>query len=172
MMRGSIRLCFLFAIATSWGCPPGDWFDSCLPDGNDQKTCDQRLTEADCASAAGCHPTFTSDLPCNSMCCASHFESCSVGTLVNCDGHRTGACSGSCVMTSSSCDGSLVQAYTDDGCCPAGCVAISQCEGITSTASTQCASGFQDTLTLSGSVRTACDPGDLTSYGPQGCPAP
>jgi hypothetical protein len=141
------------------------------PDASGQGAC-PGLNEADCAHASSCHATFTSDLPCNSACCASHFEACEDGATANCDGHRTGVCNGSCVMTTPSCDGSLVDGYSEDGCCPGGCVAISQCAGVTVTASQQCPSGHEVTLPLPGGAKTACDPGDLSQLGPQGCPAP
>lgn len=89
------------------------------------------LNQADCARASGCHLEFSSDEPCDNICCSSHFDRCDDGAP-NCDGHRSGACTGACTQDPSTCSGSFVQGYTDDGCCPAGCVAISQCDGVTS----------------------------------------
>jgi hypothetical protein len=130
------------------------------------------LDEADCAHTSGCHLEFSSDEPCDNVCCASHFDRCDEGASVNCAGHQGGgACNVSCAMTDSVCDGSLVQAFSDDGCCPAGCVAISQCAGVTSEPSTQCTSGREDTIQVEGSARDGCDPGDLSLLGTQGCPS-
>jgi hypothetical protein len=128
------------------------------------------MNESDCAHASGCHSGFTSEEACDSACCASHFDRCLDGATANCDGHRTGTCSGACAMPGSTCTGSLVHGYSDDGCCPLGCIAISQCEGATASASAQCQSGRQDTLQLPAGPTTACDPGDLSHIGPEGCP--
>jgi hypothetical protein len=41
---------------------------------------------------------------------------------------------------------------------------------VTITPASQCPSGQQDALEVSGSDVTACDLGDLSHYGVQGCP--
>jgi hypothetical protein len=152
------------------GCLDGS-HNAPLPEGtgSGNDTC-RGLNQADCAHASGCTLEFTSDEPCDNVCCASHFDRCDAGAPANCDGHRTGQCSGSCLQVASVCTGSMVQAFTPDGCCPQGCVAISQCEGVTSQPSSQCPSGERDTIAIGGTNRTACDPGDLASFGVQGCP--
>jgi hypothetical protein len=128
------------------------------------------LRQADCAHATGCHLIFTPEELCNSVCCASHFDYCTDGKSANCDGQRSGVCGVSCALPTPTCVGSLVEAYSDDGCCPLGCVAISQCSRISSVPSSQCASGLQDRVQLGSVTKSACDPGDLTALGPQGCP--
>jgi hypothetical protein len=140
-----------------------------MPDGEAELSC-VSLSEADCAHTSSCHPVFTSDQACDSLCCPSHFAGCSDGASANCDERRTAVCSGSCAMADSTCIGALAQAYTADGCCPDGCVVLSECAGVTVAPSNQCASGREDTLHLPAGERTACDPGDLSAFGPQGCP--
>lgn len=127
------------------------------------------LNEADCAHTSGCHLEFSSDEPCDNVCCSSHFDRCDDGAPANCDGHRTGQCSGACAQVASTCSGSLVQGYSEDGCCPQGCVAISQCEGVTSQAVNECPSGLNDTIVVGGSARSGCDPGNLASFD-DACP--
>jgi hypothetical protein len=129
------------------------------------------LNESDCAHADGCHAVFTSEELCNSVCCASHFEACESGATASCAaGSVGGACNVSCTQTSALCIGSFVQSYSDNGCCPDGCVAISECDGVMTAPSSQCPSGREDTLDRDGSDVTACDPGDLSKVGPQDCP--
>jgi hypothetical protein len=142
----------------------------CVGNGHETPTPDAAcsgLGESDCAHASGCHSLFTSEEPCDNVCCGAHFEACADGATADCiGGHPSGACNVSCTQTSSVCSGSLVQSYSDDGCCPDGCVAISQCDGVTSTPSSQCPSGREDTV----GSDSGCDPGDLSQFGVQGCP--
>jgi hypothetical protein len=120
------RMCLvvLFALACSGGSR-----GTPAPDTQAVLSC-AGLSEADCAHASNCHAVFTSEELCDSLCCPSHFAGCAAGPA-NCDEHRSGVCSGACAMGNSVCMGSLVQGYTEDGCCPEGCVAISQCAGVT-----------------------------------------
>jgi hypothetical protein len=129
------------------------------------------LSESDCAGTNGCHLVFSSDEPCDNLCCASHFDHCEGGATATCiGGNPHGACTVSCAQQGSTCTGGLVQSFVADGCCPDGCVAMSQCAGVSIAASTQCPSGLQDTLQIGGSDETECDPGELAHYGVQNCP--
>jgi hypothetical protein len=125
--------------------------------------------ESDCATTSGCHLIFSAEEPCDNLCCASHFDRCEDGAAATC-GNPSGACDVSCTQTPSSCQGGFVQSFTADGCCPDGCAAMSQCAGVTITPAAQCPSGNQDTLHVGGSDLTACDLGDLSHSGVQGCP--
>jgi hypothetical protein len=155
LQRGQMKR-MLSMLVLVLGCSGSSHGDS-QPDTNAQLTC-SGLSEADCAHASDCHLVFTDDEPCDNLCCASHFDRCAAASSVNCNAHRTGVCNGSCATIASVCSGSLVQGYTDDGCCPAGCVAISQCAGVTEAPSSQCPSGHEDTLQLPTGAKMACDP--------------
>ncbi|HEX4449491.1 MAG TPA: hypothetical protein VH143_01420 [Kofleriaceae bacterium] len=129
------------------------------------------LSESDCASTGGCHLVFSFDELCDNLCCASHFDRCEEGATAACvGGNPSGACELSCTQTSAICSDGFAQSFVAEGCCPDGCVALSQCAGVTTAASNQCPSGQLDTLQLAGSDETACDPGELSHYGVQGCP--
>jgi hypothetical protein len=125
-----------------------------------QPKCADLQDGRDCIARGDCYPVFTSDEPCNNICCASHFARCEQGYEAHCRGTPV------CQLLEPNCVGPFVVAYS--GSCYDGCVLISECapSDYRQMQDSSCPSGWRDSLQLEdGSWRTVCDPGKTIPAG-------